>query len=168
MPYLSSGELLQATIDACRHHTEAVLYVEGRNPFTLSIDGENVTLFVANISHARRSDPDEYRIQCPGDLPEQLAGHKASGQSVCILGYNAGTDTFSAWDPDMFLQRSRRTQRFSVYTRLIHQTEARTEGLAIYRDSVGQNVLSFRSEFLDCTLQTQIRCIVQLRGHSID
>ena len=114
MPYLSSGELLQATIDACRHHTEAVLYVEGRNPFTLSIDGENVTLFVANISHARRSDPDEYRIQCPGDLPEQLAGHKASGQSVCILGYNAGTDTFSAWDPDMFLQRSRRTQRFSV------------------------------------------------------
>ena len=148
MPLLSPGELLQAVIDACRYRTEAVLYVEGRNPFTLSVDSVNVTLFVANISHARRSDPDEYRIQCPGDLPKELAGHRASGQSVCILGYNADTDTFSAWDPDLFLDRSRRTQRFSLYTRLTHHSEARSEGFAIYRDSVGQNVLSFRSEFL--------------------
>ena len=148
MPFLKPGELLQAVIDACRCRTEAVFYLAGRNPFTLLVDGEKVTFFVTNISHAGRDDPDEYRIQCPGGLPEDLAGHRASSQSVCILGYNTDTDTFTAWDPDLFLARSRRAQRFSLYTRLTYQLKARSEGFAIYRDSVGQNVLSFRSEFL--------------------
>ena len=148
MPFLSAGELLQAVIDACRHRTEAVLYLDGRNPFSLSIDGQSVTLFVANVSHARRSDPDEYRIQCPGGLPEEIAMHKANGQEVCILGYSSDSDTFSAWDPNMFVRRSQRTQRFSLYTRLTNHTRASSNGFAIYRDSTGQHVLSFRSEFL--------------------
>ena len=148
MPFLGNGELLQAVIDACRYRTESVLYLEGRNPFMLSIDGQNVVFFVTNVSHARRRDPDEYRIQCRGDLPEEFARHRANGQSICILGYDADTDTFSAWDPDLFLQRSRRTQRFSLYTRLTNHSTASTEGFSIYRDSSGQNVLSFRSEFL--------------------
>ena len=148
MPFLSSGELLQAVIDACRHRTEAVLYLDGRNPFSLSIDGRSVTVFVANVSHTRRSDPDEYRIQCPGDLPEELAADKANGQEVCILGYRSDSDTFSAWDPKMFVHRSRGTQRFSLYTRLTNHSRASSNGFAIYRDSMGQNVLSFRSEFL--------------------
>ena len=148
MPLLSSGELLQAVIDACRYRTEAVLYLEGRNPFSLSIDGRSVTLFVANVSHTRRSDPDEYRIQCPGGLPEELAMHRANGQEVCILGYSSDSDTFSAWDPNMFVHRSRGTQRFSLYTRLTNHSRARSNGFAIYRDSAGQKVLSFRSEFL--------------------
>ena len=148
MPFLSSGELLQAVIDACRHRTEAVLYLDGHNPFSLSIDARSVTLFVANVSHTSRSDPDEYRIQCPGGLPEELTVHKATGQAVCILGYSSDSDTFSAWDPNMFVLRSRRTQRFSLYTRLTNHARASSNGFAIYRDSAGQNVLSFRSEFL--------------------
>ena len=148
MPFLSAGELLQAVIDACRHRTEAVLYLDGRNPFSLSIDGRSITLFVANVSHTRRRDPDEYRIQCPGGLPEELAMHKANGQEVCILGYSSDSDTFSAWDPNMFVRRSQRTQRFSLYTRLTNHERASSNGFAIYRDSAGQNVLSFRSEFL--------------------
>ena len=148
MPLLSSGELLQAVIDACRHRTESVLYLDGRNPFSLSIAGQNVTLFVANVSHTRRSDPDEYRIQCPGDLPEELAMRKSNGQEVCILGYRSDSDTFSAWDPNMFVHRSRGTQRFSLYTRLTNHSRAGRNGFAIYRDSAGQKVLSFRSEFL--------------------
>ena len=148
MPFLSSGELLQAVIDACRHRTEAILYVQGRNPFSVSVDGREVTLFVANVSHARRSDPDEFRIQCPGDLPEELSRLRGSGQSVCVLGYNADTDTFSAWDPERFVQRSRSTQRFSLYTRLSNHEKASSDGFSIYRDATGQNVLSFRPEFL--------------------
>ena len=148
MPFLSAGELLQAVIDSFRHRTEAVLYVEGHNPFTLSVNGHYVTLFVANVSHAHRSDSDEYRIQCPGNLPAGLAIHRANGQSICILGYHADTDTFNAWDPERFLQRSTHTRKFSLYTRLNNLSQASTEGFAIYRDSTGQNVLSFRSEFL--------------------
>ena len=148
MPLLNSGELLQAIIDACRQCTETVLYVQGRNPFSLSIDGHEVTVFVANVSHARRSDPDEFRIQCPGHLPEELARIRVSGQPVCILGYNADTDTFSAWDPGRFVQRSRGTQRFSLYTRMSNHEKASSDGLSIYQDATGQNVLSLRSEFL--------------------
>ena len=148
MPFLSSGELLQAVIDACRHRTEAVLFVQGHNPFSVLVDGREVTLFVANVSHARRNDPDEFRIQCPGDLPDQLAARRAAGDLVCILGYNADTDTFSAWDPERFVQRSRVTQRFSLYTRLSNHQRAGTDGFSVYRDASHQNVLSFRSEFM--------------------
>ena len=148
MPLLSSGELLQAIIDACRHRTEAVLFVQGHNPFSVSVDGREVTVFVANVSHARRSDPDEFRIQCPGDLPDQLAARRAAGDLVCILGYNADTDTFSAWDPERFVQRSRVTQRFSLYTRFSSHQRARADGFSVYRDASHQNVLSFRSEFM--------------------
>ena len=149
MPFLSTGELLQAVIDACRHRTEAVFYVRGRNPFSMSVDGREITLFIANVSHARRSDPDEFRIQCPGDLPDRLAAQRAAGDLICILGYNADTDTFSAWDPERFVQRSRVTQRFSLYTRLSNHQRARTDGFSVYRDASHQNVLSFRSEFMD-------------------
>lgn len=148
MAFLNSGEILQAVIDGCRCRTENVLYVEGRNPFVLSIDGQNTTIFVANVSRAQRTDPDEYRIQCPGDMPEVLATHGENGNTVCILGYNADTDTFSAWDPERFVQRSRVTQRFSLYTRMSHHRRARTDGFSIYLDASGQSVLQFRSEFL--------------------
>ena len=146
MPFLSSGELLQAVIDACRHRSETVLYIQGRNPFSLLVNGHEVTTFVANVSHARRSDPDEFRIQCPGDLPEDLA--RVSGQPVCILGYNSDTDTFSAWEPGRFVQRSRGTQRFSLYTRMSNHEKASRDGLSIYQDAAGQHVLSLRSELL--------------------
>ena len=148
MPFLKPGELLQAVIDACRHRTEAAFYNQGHNPFTMSVDGREVTLFVANVSHARRSDPDEFRIQCPGDLPDQLAALRAAGVLVCILGYNADTDTFSAWDPERFVQRSRLTKRFSLYTRLSNHQRARTDGISVYWDASNQHILSFRSEFM--------------------
>lgn len=148
MAHLTSGELLQAVIDACRYHTEAVLYVQGHNPFSISVDGREATLFVANVSHAHRGEPDEFRIQCPGDLPGQLAAQRAVGNSICVLGYSADTDTFSAWDPERFVQRNRATQRFSLYTRLSNHQRARSDGFSIYRDASDQNVLSFRSEFM--------------------
>ena len=148
MPLLSSGELLQAVIDACRYSSEMVLYAQGRNPFSLLVNGHDVTIFVANVSHAQRSDPDEFRIQCPGDLPEELARIRVSGQPVCILGYSADTDTFSAWDPGRFVQRSRETQRFSLYTRMSSHEKASSDGLSIYQDATGQSVLSLRSELL--------------------
>ncbi len=148
MPFLRPAELFQAVVDACRHRTDAVLYIEGHNPFTLSFDGQAVTFFVANVSHARRTDPDEYRIQCPGDLPQELGRHAENGQSVFVLGYNADSGTFSAWNPELFVRRNRDVQRFSLYTRLSSHLQASADGFAIYRDSTGQNVLLFRSEFL--------------------
>ena len=65
-----------------------------------------------------------------------------------VLGYHAASDIFSAWDPDLFLHRSTRTQRFSIYTRLSKIQKAGRTGFAKYLDSEGQVVLLFRSEYL--------------------
>ena len=148
LPLLKSAELFQAVVDACRHRTDAVLFVEGHNPFTLSVDGQTVTFFAANVSHAHRPNPDEYRIQCPGGLPQELGRHVENGQAAFVLGYYASSDTFSAWDPELFVRRRRRVKQFSLYTRLSGHLQASTDGFAIYRDSAGQNVLLFRPEFL--------------------
>ena len=148
MPNLVPGELFQALIDSCRKSTDAVLYMEGRNPYSLSLNGKACALFVANVSHTRRTDPDEFRIQCPGNLPDQLGNRRSLGERVCILGYHAESGVFSAWDPRLFLERSRRTQRFSMYTRLSGLMRASREGFARYIDTGGQNALQFRSEYL--------------------
>ena len=148
MTYLNSGELLQVVIDALRERTDSVLFLKGSNPFSLSVDGRQVTLFIANVSHARRDDSDEYRIQCPGNLPEVLTECLVDGSYVGILGYNSESDTFSAWDPNAFVSRNRGTQRFSLYTRLTNHKRARANGFAVYRDAVGQHVLAFRAELL--------------------
>jgi len=148
MATLRQGELFQAVLDGLRHHTEAVLYVDGHHPYTISVDGHSITVFVANVTHAYRADPDEYRIQCPGTLPGDFATLKASEHTICVLGYHSELDAFSAWDPDRFVLRSQSAQRFSMYTRLSSLVDAKTNGWAVYRDSTGQNTLSFRSEFL--------------------
>ena len=153
MPNLAPGELLQALIDSCRKSTDAVLYMGGRNPYRLSLNGKACALFVANISHASRIDPDEYRIQCPGDLPDLLGSRDSLGDRICVLGYHAESGVFSAWDPSIFLARSRMTQRFSLYTRLSGLRRARREKFARYIDAGGQIVLLFRSEYLGLYIQ---------------
>ena len=148
MPMLSAGELLQAFIDSCRRTTDAVLCVEGRNPYRLSLNGDTCTVFIANVSHASRSDADEYRIQCPGELPSRLSRRSTQGEAICILGYHAESGAFSAWDPALFLQRSRTTRRFSLYTRLSSLHRASANGFDRHVDAGGQTVLLFRQDYL--------------------
>lgn len=145
---LNRNELFQALLNACQRHTDALLYVEGGNPYRLSLNGSHVTIFVGNVHFASRSDPDEFRIQCPGDLPSSLSAREAKGDTVCILGYYAGLDVYSAWEPRVFLQRNPMTQRFSIYTRLSKIELASKTGFSKYVDTDGQVVLMFRSEFL--------------------
>ena len=135
-------------MDACQSYTQSVLYVEGQNPYRLSLNGTSVTAFLSNVHSARRSDEDEFRIQCPGSLPSDLGSRRTEGDTVCVLGYSADLDVFSAWDPDRFLRRNTRTNRFSLYTRMSKISRARRRGFAKYDDSQGQVVLQFRPELL--------------------
>ena len=148
MATLNSGELLQSLIDSCREYTDAVLYVEGRNPYKLSLNGRGCAIFITNVTHARRADLDEYRIQCPGDLPGQFANSHSQGEIIAILGYHAESRVFSAWDPALFVNRNPNTQRFSLYTRLSELRRANQEGFARYVDAENQTVLLFRPEYL--------------------
>ena len=145
---LRRTELFHALMDACQQSTSAVLYLEGQNPYRLSFNGTRATVFIGNLHFAARSDADEWRIQCPGDLPRLLETNQASGDIVCILGYHADLGVFSAWDPSVFLHRNPMTQRFSLYTRLSSVQRARTAGFAKYVDTDQHSVLLFRSEYL--------------------
>ena len=148
MATLDSGELLHALMDSCREYTGDISYIEGRNPYNLSLNGRDCVVFIANITHARRADLDEYRIQCSGDLPSQLAVSHSQGKIIAILGYHAESRAFSAWDPTLFINRNPNTQRFSMYTRLSDLKRASQEGFARYIDAENQTVLLFRSEYL--------------------
>ena len=147
MPTLNPTELFHVLSDAFRKFTEATLFVEGSNPYRFSLNGKYVSVFVGNIHHAGRSDSDEFRIQCPGDLPSRFGIREAAGDIVVVLGFHPDWNVFSAWDPARLLARNSRTQRFSIYTRLSKIQEASRLGVSTYVDSNQQSILSFRPEF---------------------
>lgn len=148
MTLLDRKDLFHALIDALRQHTHAVYFAGGDNPYRFYYKGRNLSIFIGNIHFANRTDPDEYRIQCPGDLPTRLNNDKQSGDTVLVFGFSADVKAFTAWDPDRFLDRNPRAQRFSIYTRLSSMRTTLTNGLSAYIDTDGQNVLNFRSDLI--------------------
>ena len=148
MAILNKADLFYALFDAFRQHTDMVYFAGGDNPYRFSFKSRFVTVFIGNLHSTGRAKPDEYRIQCPGNLPVTLGNSKLRGDSVCVLGFSQDTHAFSAWDPDRFLARNSRVRRFSVYTRLSRMREAAARGLAAYTDTDGQIVISFRPDLI--------------------
>ena len=148
MAMLNKTDLFYSLFDALRQHTDMVYFAGGDNPYRFFFKDRFVTVFIRNLHSTRRTEPDEYRIQCPGNLPVTLGSSKLRGDRVCILGFSQDTRVFSAWDPDRFLARDSRSQQFSVYTRLSRMQEAAARGLATYTDTDGQFVISFRPDFI--------------------
>ena len=153
MTILNKTDLFHSLFDAFRQNTDSVYFVGGDNPYRFSFKGKFVTIFVGNIHFAKRADPDEYRIQCPGNLPATLDNSKLRGDTVLILGFSAGVHAFSAWDPDRFLARNSRVQRFSVYTRLSRLQEAAAQGFSTHTDTDGQVVVMFRPDLIGLYLE---------------
>ena len=148
MNILNKTDLFHALFDAFRQHTDSVYFVGGENPYRFSFKGEFVTIFVGNIHSAQRTNPDEYRIQCPGRLPAILDKRKGEGDTVLVLGFFADLCVFGAWDPDRFLARNPGVQQVSVYTRLSCMEDANIKGFSTYTDTNGQNVIMLRPELL--------------------
>ena len=147
MATLNRSELFHVLVDAFRKYTESALFIEGSNPYRFSLNEKHVSVFIANTSPAGRDDDDEFRIQCPGDLPRQFRTSQTAGDIVVVLGFHPDWNVFSAWDPAKLLARNPIPRRFSTYTRLSKIREASTGGVSIYVDSNKQNILSFRPEF---------------------
>lgn len=148
MTILDKADLFHALFDAFRQHTPAVYFAGGDNPYRFYYKGRYLLVFIGNVHFARRIDPDEYRIQCPGHLPSKLSKDRQAGDIVLVLGFSADVMTFSAWDPDRFLDRNPRAQRFSIYTRLSSMQMAVTRGFSPYIDTDGQNVINFRADLI--------------------
>ncbi len=153
MTILNKTDLFHSLFDAFRQNTDSVYFVGGDNPYRFSFKGKFVTIFVGNIHFAKRTDPDEYRIQCPGNLPATLCNSKLRGDTVLILGFSADVHAFSTWDPGRFLDRNPRVQRFSVYTRLSRLQEAAAQGFSTHTDTSGQVVVMFRPDLIGLYLE---------------
>lgn len=153
MTILNKIDLFHSLFDAFRQNTDSVYFAGGDNPYRFSFKGKFVTIFVGNIHFAKRADLDEYRIQCPGNLPATLNDSKLRGDTVLILGFSADVHAFSAWDPDRFLARNLRVQRFSVYTRLSRMQEASSQGFSTHIDTDGQVVVMFRPDLIGLYLE---------------
>ena len=147
MVILTKTDLFHSLFDAFRQHTDLVYFAGGDNPYQFSFKNKFVTVFIGNIHSARRPNPDEHRIQCPGDLPEKLRNRRRTGDAVLVLGFSADVHTFSAWDPDRFLARDS-VQRFSLYTRLSRMQEAAAQGLSTHIDTDGQSVIMFHPDLI--------------------
>lgn len=148
MTLLDRKDLFHALFDALRQHTHAFYFAGGDNPYRFYYKGRYLSVFIGNIHFAKRTDPDEYRIQCPGDLPTKLNNDKQTGDTVLVFGFSADVKAFSAWDPDRFVDRNPRAQRFSIYTRLSSMRTALTRGLSAYIDTDAQNVINFRPDLI--------------------
>ena len=148
MTILNKTDLFYSLFDTFRQHTDMVYFAGGDNPYRFSFKGRFVSVFIGNLHSTKRVDPDEYRIQCPGNLPVTLGTSKLRGDLVSVLGFSQDTHTFSAWDPERFLARNSGVRRFSVYTRLSRMQEAVVRGLAMYTDTDGQIVISFRPDLI--------------------
>ena len=148
MAILNKTDLFYSLFDAFRQHTDMVYFAGGDNPYRFFLKGRFVTVFIGNLHSAGRAEPNEYRIQCTGNLPVTLAESRLEGDLAFVLGFSQDVHTFSAWHPDRFLARNSRTQRFSVYTRLSRMHEAAARGLAIYIDTDGQIVVQFRPDLI--------------------
>ena len=148
MVNLNKTDLFYVLFDALRQHTEYVHFIDGDNPYRFSFNDEVLCVFIANVHSASRSDSDEFRIQCPGNLPVTMRGSQANGENILVFGYSSDANAFSAWDPRRIVARNPRTQRFSIYTRLSRMRGTRTQGFTSYRDSDGQVVIMFQAEFI--------------------
>ena len=156
MTFLDKSDLFYALFDALRRQTHAVYFASGDNPYRFYYKGRYLSIFISNVHFANRSDPDEYRIQCPGDLPTKLSDYKQTGDTVLVFGFSADVRAFTAWDPYRFVDRNPRVQRFSIYTRLSSMRSALTRGLSAYIDTDGQSVINFRPDLIGLYVENSL------------
>ena len=120
MNILNKTDLFHSLFDAFRQHTDSVYFVGGQNPYRFSFKGKFVTVFVGNIHSAQRTDPDEYRIQCPGSLPATLRELRREGETVFVLGFSADVQGLQCMGPRYILRSKLSPAIFCLYSIIVH------------------------------------------------
>ena len=111
-------------------HTSAddVKYIGGLNPFTIKVDGEEVFIYIKNLSPAQLSNnnPDVWRIQLP--VRDDFEKIKESASPFFLLGYDKGNDVYTTWNPYWCKQRLNVGKSVSLYSRLSLQQRVNESG----------------------------------------
>lgn len=105
-----------------------VRFVSGENPYKLRIDGEDVFVYIKNLSPAYLSNknPDIWRIQLP--VKDDFDSIKNSNSLFILLGYDAENDVYTSWNPYWCKQRLNVGKSVSLYSRYSLQQRVHKTG----------------------------------------
>lgn len=105
-----------------------VKYINGLNPFTIKVDGEETYIYIKNLSPAQLSNnnPDVWRIQLP--MRDDFEKIKESESPFVLLGYDSENDVYTTWNPYWCKQRLNVGKSVSLYSRLSLQQRVKKSG----------------------------------------
>lgn len=101
-------------------------FIEGLNPFHITINGNEFFIYIKNLSPAYFSNPDVWRVQLP--IRDDFDDIKVTDVPFILLGYDAENDVYTTWNPVWTKQRLNIAESVSFYSRLSLQTEVRQSG----------------------------------------
>lgn len=150
---LSPTDLKYLLIDSLRVYSNDVIFLDGGNPYRFSINKREFFVLIKNVheSGANRLNEDECRIQISKSSNFNIA--LSSKNDVVVLGYFADQKVFTAWNPYQLRSRFNERDTVSVYSRFSVQERAVSAGIAVYVDTNGQHVISFKPEYLGLYLE---------------
>ena len=105
-----------------------VKFISGENPYTIRVDGEDVFVYIKNLSPAQLSNknPDIWRVQLP--VKEDFEQIKNSESLFILLGYDAENDVYTSWNPYWCKQRLNVGKSVSLYSRYSLQQRIHESG----------------------------------------
>lgn len=126
-----------------------VKFISGENPYTVRIDGEDVFVYIKNLSPAQLSNknPDIWRVQLP--VKDDFEQIKNSDSLFILLGYDAENDVYTSWNPYWCKQRLNVGKSVSLYSRYslqqrVHES-GKIEKMSLNNES---NVVCFPAKLL--------------------
>lgn len=124
---MSASDLMQTFL--LHTSTHDVKYIEGLNPFTIKVDGEEMFIYIKNLSPAQLSNnnPNIWRIQLP--VRDDFERIKESASPFVLLGYDKDNDVYTTWNPYWCKQRLNIGKSVSLYSRLSLQKRVHETGI---------------------------------------
>lgn len=145
---LNPVDLRYMLIDSLRLYSSDVAFIDGGNPYRFAVNKRNFFILIKNVHESGngRGNQDECRVQISRSLS---FGHaKSAHAAVAVLGYFPDRRIFTAWNPYLMQDRFNAKTTVSLYSRFSVMDDAAATGVAIYIDTKGQNVISFKPEYL--------------------
>lgn len=98
-----------------------VKFISGLNPFSIKVDGEEVVIYIKNLSPAQLSNnnPDIWRIQLP--MKDEFERIKETDTLFFLFGYDSENMVYTTWNPYWCKQRLNVGKSVSLYSRLALQ-----------------------------------------------
>jgi len=105
-----------------------VKFISGLNPFSIKVDGEEVIIYIKNLSPAQLSNnnPDIWRIQLP--MKDEFEKIKVTDSLFFLFGYDSENMVYTTWNPYWCKQRLNVGKSVSLYSRLSLQQRVHKNG----------------------------------------